>query len=357
MSASHKHTRFFLSLSLLVMISVTALAADPGLPLPSGQPVSDQIAGNLLIYNFYTSSITDPVGTNTRINITNIDSQYNTFVHFFFVDGSNCSVADSYFCLTPNQTMSFMASDIDPGVTGYIIAIAVDSSGLPVSSVPGMAPSPVGGEAANLVAEVAPPPPVLIGDEYVKMSPRRKANLPAEATNPAPPMAAPIPLAGNAILLADPSQTTLTIPGLPRVLAVNNMTSRADGNDTLLIVNRIGGDLRTSAGTIGNLFGIVYDQLENPYSWTSSGGCQIVRPLDNAFPRTAPRLGNVIPAGATGWMKFWATSDNALTGAAINSNSNAGSNPSAFEQGHNLHNLRLTSTTTLTIPVFPPNCG
>jgi hypothetical protein len=357
MSASHKHTRFFLSLGLLVVMSVAALAADPGLPLPSGQSVNGQIAGNMLIYNLYTSSITDPVGTNTRINITNIDSQYATFVHFFFVDGSSCSVADSFICLTPNQTMTFLASDIDPGVTGYIIAIAVDSSGLPLSSIPGMAPSPVGGEAANQVAEVAPPPPVLIGDEYVKMSPRRKANLPAEATNPMPAPTPPIaPLGGNPIFLADPSQITLTIPNLPRVLAVNNITSRADGNDTLLIVNRIGGDLRSSAASIGSLFGIVYDQLENPYSWTSSGGCQIVRSLDNTFPRTTPRFGNVIPAGSIGWMKFWATSDNALTGTVINSNSNAGSNPSAFEQGHSLHNLRLTSA-TITIPVFPSNCS
>jgi len=41
-------------------------------------------------------------------------------VHLFFVDGATCSIADSLVCLTPNQTASFLASDIDPGTTGYI---------------------------------------------------------------------------------------------------------------------------------------------------------------------------------------------------------------------------------------------
>jgi hypothetical protein len=35
--------------------------------------------------------------------------------------------------LTENQTTSFLTSDLDPGTTGYIVAIATDLTGCPVS--------------------------------------------------------------------------------------------------------------------------------------------------------------------------------------------------------------------------------
>ena len=44
---------------------------------------------------------------------------------------------------------------------------------------------------------------------------------------------------------------------LPRVLALDSVGSRADGNDTLLIVDRIGGNLGTGAATLGTLFGLI----------------------------------------------------------------------------------------------------
>jgi len=49
------------------------------------------------------------------INITNTNGSQTAFVHLFFVDGSNCSVADSFVCLTANQTMTLNAADVDPG--------------------------------------------------------------------------------------------------------------------------------------------------------------------------------------------------------------------------------------------------
>src|SRR5205085_540236 len=77
----------------------------------------------------------------------------------------------------------------------------------------------------------------------------------------------------------------------PRVLAASNIPSRADGNDTLIVLNRLGGSLASGAATLGSLFGILYDEAAN-----------------------------------------------------------------AFNQGHNLHKLTLTTAATLTVPIFPPNC-
>lgn len=162
---------------------------------------------------------------------------------------------------------------------------------------------------------------------------------------------------------------SFTCPGacvwglLPRALAFDSSSSRSEGNDTLLILDRIGGNLTGNASEIGKVFGILYDQLENPYSWVISGGCQIRRSIGpGPFPRTTPRFENVITPGSVGWMKMWALGspsdpEPALFGAAINYNPNTGSNPTAFNQGHNLHILTKTATGTYTIPVFPPRCN
>jgi hypothetical protein len=38
--------------------------------------------------------------------------------------------------LTPSQTVSFLASDLDPTVTGYMVALAVDENGIPAALQP-----------------------------------------------------------------------------------------------------------------------------------------------------------------------------------------------------------------------------
>jgi hypothetical protein len=289
---------------------------------------SDQRAGSVLVYNLYSSIASSPNLENTRINLTNTNDKESVAVHLFFVDGNSCSVADAAICLTPNQTASFLASDIDPGVMGYIVAVAVDSSGCPRSF--------------NF----------LIGDEYVKLASGHAANFGAEAF-----------AAGTNCdeCKSTDTTTTLKFDGItrslaPRVLALNNIPSPADGNSTLLVVNRLGGDLSASASTLGSLFGILYDDAENAFSFTVSGRCQLKSLLSNSFPRTTPRFTDVIPAGRSGWMKLWTAADAAILGAAINFNPNAISDPGAFNQGHNLHILTLTDTARLTIPVFPPPC-
>ena len=100
------------------------------------------------------------------------------------------------------------------------------------------------------------------------------------------------------------------------------------------------------------------DDAENPGSFTlSSSACQLRGVLSNSFPRSTPRLETLIPAGRSGWLKIYNIgTDAAYLGAAINFNPNAASSASAFNGGHNLHKLTLTSVATYTIPVFPPSC-
>jgi hypothetical protein len=301
----------------------------PGVPTDSVD-VNDQKAGSILIYNYYTSSATNPNAANTRINITNTNPSFGVAVHLFFVADS-CSVADAYICLTKNQTASFLMSDIDPNISGYIIAVAVDRNGCPINF--------------NW----------LIGDEYVKRASGHAASLAAESV--------------QAHFREHPCQptdtvTTLSFDGsqydwLPRVVAVASIPSRADGNDTLLILNGIsGGSLLTGVAGAGSLFGILFDDAENPFSFTISVGCQLAASLGASatFPRTTPPFNTVIPAGRTGWLKLWTTGGGALLGAVINLNPNAATSAGAFNGGHNLHKLTRTDTIRLLLPVFMPAC-
>jgi hypothetical protein len=328
MRTSRKLSQITLAFFALVMMSVAALAADPGTPYPATSEVSDQKAGSVLIYNIYTSGASGNT-QNTRINITNTHITASANVHLFFV-GNDCSVADSYICLTPAQTASFLASDVDPLVTGYIVGVAVDSLGCPINF--------------NF----------LIGDEYVKFSSGHAANLGAEA------------FAAIGTPACDSTSVTaaLNFSGAaggynqaPRVLAVSNIPSRADGNDTVVIINRVGGSLATGAVSAGTLFGLLYDDAENVFSYSFGTGCQTRFSFGAGTPRTTPRFDVIIPAGRSGWTKIYnQTTDNGILGAVINFNASANAQANAFNGGRNMHKLTLAGTNTYTIPVFPPSC-
>jgi hypothetical protein len=322
------------ALAALTVMSIAAFAADPGLPFPEFSEASDQKAGSVLYYNAYTSDASGTGAANTRINITNTFAFSGIAVHLFFVDGATCSIADSYICLTANQTASFLAGDVDPGVSGYIVAVATDDDGLPAFFN------------------------YLIGDEYVKYASGHTANLGAIAfakLNRGNEISSDGVLAA---LFFDGVNLAGSYNRAPRVVALDNLPARADGNDTLVILNRVGGNLATGANTLGPLFGILYDDAETAYSFTfSTSACQFRSSISNSFPRTAPRVETVIPAGRSGWMKFFSQSDRGLIGAAINLNNGASQTPNAFNGGHNLHHLTLTAAEVLIIPVFPANCG
>jgi len=331
LTASAKVVNVFGAPATASACAVNCMVVGPGARLAAVSPISDVKAGSVLLYNIYTSA-TDPTRQNTRLSITNTDPARQAFVHLFFVDGASCSVADSFLCLTPNQTTSFLASDLDPGTTGYVVAVATDATGCPTNF--------------NF----------LIGDEYVKFQSGHAANLGAQAITA---IAGGLPVCDT-----NSSTATLNFDGVsyapvPRVLALDSIPSRADGNDTMLILNRIGGNLGTGVATLGPIFGILYDDAEVSLSFTLTGGCQLRGSVTNNFPRTAPRFEQFIPAGRTGWMKIYSQSDDSaigLTGAAINFNANATASAGAFNQGHNLHALTNTSAMSYVIPVFPPGC-
>jgi hypothetical protein len=296
----------------------------------AGNQLSGQKPGSVLFYNLYSSDATNGAAQNTRLAITNTHPSRAAFIHLFFVDGLSCSVADSYICLTANQTAAILASDVDPGTTGYVVAVATDSAGCPINFN------------------------YLIGDEYVKLASGHQANLGAEAIAA---LAGGLPgcnlNSSDAVLRFD----DVSYNAVPRVLALDNFASPADGNQTLMVINRVGGFLSTGAFTTGTLFGVLYDDAEQALSFSLAGGCQVRANLNGSTFRTTPRVEQFVPAGRSGWLKLYSNiSDFGLLGASLTFNANAATQAAAFTQGHNLHKLRLSQAAVYTIPVFPPSC-
>jgi uncharacterized repeat protein (TIGR01451 family) len=319
---------------------------DPGHPIPEtpGDTGGVDRPGSILIYPIYTSkpcnydgqdkrsnlsNTTETCGPDyqdTRISIANTHTSQTAYVHLFFIDGGSCSVSDSFLCLTPNQTSSFLMSELDPGVTGYIIAVAVDKEGRPIKF--------------NR----------LIGSEYVKFPTGHHANLAAEAVLALTSIETP----------ANAQETTIKLDGkqysmLGATVAVDNLPSKEDGNSTMLVLERIGGNLSRSATQVGAIGGVLFNDTEIGSSFSSDQSkCQLRTVLGHEFPRTSPGYTQVIPSHRSGWMKIF-PSDRQGRGGFVGASINANPNQSGFTGGHNLHKLTL-GPTSLIIPITPPDC-
>ncbi|MBK9315182.1 MAG: hypothetical protein IPM55_13205 [Acidobacteria bacterium] len=328
---------FLFIILALAIYAAPALAAEPEMTVTA----NDDKPGSLLFYNIYSSNASSPDRENTRINITNTNGTTGVAMHLFFVDGSTCTVADGFLCLLPMQTTSFSISEIDPGVTGYLVVLAVDGPA-------GMA----GGTNTGSPVKFN----YLIGDEYVKLASGHQAGLGAVSypvvEGDAPPVM-PVNNEPFATLVFDGK------PGnyvrAPRMVAIANLLS-PNVESTLLVLNRFGGDLSSKALSIGSVFGLMYNDETRTASFSfSSGSCQFRGVISSSFPRTAPRANVFIPEGRVGWMKFYGQSASVgLSGSVLISSLFDG--PSSYQGGHNLHTLTLTDVTTYTVPVFPPSC-
>ena len=309
--------------SVLDTLAPNFTMAGPGSLALGLSPSNGLKLGSVLIYPFYSSSV-NRARQDTRFTLTNTDPERETSVHLFFVDGSDCSVADRFVTLTANQTTSFLASDLDPMITGYMIAVAVNENGCP--------------RFFNH----------LIGEVLVKTESGHAANLPAIGVSA---------LAGGQRPCAWTDVTTeLRLDGisyneLPRTLALSNLGSRADGNNGMLVINRIGGSLAgAGAEVLGPLFGVLYDDVERGASFTMAGtSCQMRTMLSDSVPRTVPRMDVMIPAGRSGWMKISSGDDPGIVGVYLNEN------PKGFSQGHVLHALTTTRSVVITIPIVRPD--
>lgn len=327
-----------LALLILIVLSSAALAGEPARTIndrrgnDDGRNVaSDQKPASVLVYNYYTSSATNSAQTDTVVSMTNVSRTDSAIVHLFFITG-DCLLADAFLCLTPNQTASFLASEVDPGSTGYIVAVASDSQlGCPVS--------------ANS----------LIGSEAVKLASGRSGSF--NAVGFAALYNGRLPGCKADTTVAEVELDGNRYEAAPRIVALDKVSSLADGNSPLLIVNSLNTDFVLNPATqIGHLDGVLFDDEENAFSFAKEANvCQLSEVLSDTFPGTTPLFSAVVPSGRTGWIRLMTREGKGVTGAVINFNPNAATKKGLFNSSHNLHHLGYT-TATLKVPVFAPAC-
>jgi hypothetical protein len=327
-------------------------AQIPGLPgsapgAAEGAGVSDLKLGSVLFFNYYVSDSINPSQVNTTINITNVDPARGIALHIFFVDSLTCSAADSFLCLTRNQTASFMASDIDPDVTGYILVVAVDSIGRPVSF--------------NALA----------GDALIAAPTGHRFALPAVAVARRDGIfASPLNADGiTASMFFNQAQ----YDALPFVMVLDAFPSQVAGpgtsaGNTLLFVYSPQSNLLQSDGFSGTLFFMVRDDQENTFSGTLPIACYLASDKRRITSiRTSPNINTIVPSGRSGWAAFYGigsrsiicnTSGDRITLSNFPLMGATATRIGVLNGGHNLRYATIFNAPgySITIPVIPPDC-
>ena len=288
-----------------------------------------ETTGSILVFPYFTSNTGN--GWDTRITIANTDFYRRdgsvapvlttAYVHIFIVEGQTCNELDQFVCLTPNATISFLMSEFDPDVTGYVIAVAVD------------------GVTGNLVNQNS-----LIGDAFVAEG-AYTGNYGAEAFkaygNPGVNNDGVINFGNQVngydfapIRFAFSFQSPLDAPG-QRIV-----TASISGNAN---TGEFGG-----AGQFG--VGYLYNGNERPFGSFAAfhnGTCQAISVITPTVPRVPLGLAKLVPRGEIGTMTL---STRPAVGLFMTPNGN-----NKWQGIRGLHKTRYT-TASLVIPVFGPAC-
>lgn len=304
----HRLFNFALLIGALTLMSATAVAQYP----IGNSHLSDMKPGSILFYNRYTSNPSNPQQGDTQINITNTNPNEDVSVHLFLVDGATCSIADVSIGLTRNQTGTFLLSDVDPGVSGYLVAVASDGGPFQFNW--------------------------LIGTEYIREVDGRTALLPAVAI--ARRNRAPVETNedGTAALIFNDAE----YERLPQSVALASFNSQVTDSTTLSIYSPTSNLIIGNVETV-NVFALLYNDLEIALSSSFTIRCYRYDSLTALFGRGGG-INRHVPAGNTGWIRLTATG-RPLLGAALHRGP-------VFTGGHNLHALALLNSYTILAPSF-----
>ncbi len=279
MTLTQKITHCIFLFGTLLLGNFTGFAIDGNGPGDS--------AGSILVYPYYTSKLNTNWDTRMTIANTdvlnfpgqNVESVKSSFVHMFFIEGKSCLQSDMYICLSPYAAYSFLASEIDPEITGYLIAVAVDSTGnlTNQNSLLGDAFLAEGKYVGNYHAESfrAYGNPGVAKDSIVYFGQRPNGNPLVDSYDYAPSR------------FSVSLQSPVDAPGQRMV------TSGLNGDLNNAVIN--------GAGQIG--LGFVFNGSERPSSSFASfhvGSCQAISEITTTLPRVVFTMGKIIPSGQVG---------------------------------------------------------
>jgi hypothetical protein len=336
MRTSHKITRLFVALAALVALATAAMANTFGTTV-ANPGVSDQKAGSVLVFPYYTSAADGSFAkSDTLIQITNVcngasvsgGSPNYSFLHLFFINGANCSPADTFVCLTPNGSIQIKASDYDPTITGYLIAVAVDATGAPTQNN------------------------CFIGGAYVRDDNNSViGSYGAEAFWRFTPGSTVVGVGANATI----SLNGVDYDAAPTQFAVQIQDPTV--SDELIVLASVSGNLGTAtvAATQSGV-GAVYRADEAPASFQPQIGasCFSVTAIDKSKIRVVPGNLDTFLKDSYGYLKFNVSAP--AVGLLI---SRQGPPNQPLNRWSGIRTLHKTAvgTATLVTPCFPPFCG
>ncbi|HYE73258.1 MAG TPA: hypothetical protein VEF04_08005, partial [Blastocatellia bacterium] len=250
-----------------------------------------------------------------------------SYLHLFFMKG--CSPADTYACLTPNGTIQILASVYDPGVEGYLVAVAVDANGVPTQNNCFIGSAYVRDDNTSFIDSYG-------AESFWKYS---------TGTAPVTGGYASINLNG-ADYDAVPTQFSVQVQD-PSIA------------DEYVVLASVSGDLGSSLASVSQSgFGVVYraDEVSASFQPQLNTGCFSTTILDATKIRVATANGgyNNFLKDSYGYLKFNVTSP--AVGLLISKQGPVLDYPfGRFSGIRTLHKTQI-GTATLLMPVFPPFC-
>ncbi len=276
--------------SLAAVIQSDQPSIGPGVPqVGSNAPksaASNNKAGSVLFFSRYTSDNGNPSSVNTLISLTNTNPRDGATARLFFV--RDCQVHSMFLNLAANQTRTLLASSEDPGRTGYLTVVAVNSQGIPTQF--------------NW----------LIGSASIRDANGHEAtyNAVGVAKRSAGPVAVP-EAAPSAVMKFNDTD----YDRLPQVIAldqIQNQDPNFGGTPSNAVKTNVSifsplADLTGGISQPLQFTAIAYDQSGRPYPQIVGSNCGLNGALTNVW--NAPALNSFITPERPGWGSFAAQSD------------------------------------------------
>ncbi len=284
----------------------------------------DQKPGSVLFLARYTSSASNPAREDSFISLSNTSPTDSVYVRLFLINGG-CQPFEYTLCLPPRRTTGLLASDLDPGSRGYMIAVACDASGQPIQfnwlsgSVQVKQPNPVNGL------------PFDISLSAIAIAKRSGGAVTAAG--------------GKAEMAFDDTM----YDRLPTQLAADDVQSQANGaNSTVITVfrplpNLAGGSPSATIHVTG------YNSDGNNTSADVNATNTCYRDINLPTLKLAPTLiRDFIQPGASAWFSIAPTDSLPVLGAQFNYGK--------FSGGHTSRPLTFAIDYRISIPVAPLTC-
>ncbi|MFN6202780.1 MAG: PKD domain-containing protein [Acidobacteriota bacterium] len=286
--------------------------------------LSNLKAGSLLIFPKYASSSASPARVNTIISLTNTNPRDGVIVRLAWIH--DCQVDNTFVTLAGNQTQSLLASLENPGQSGYLMAIAVNSNGIPTQFnwliVSATLRSDEGFTASYNAVGIA----------------KRTAGAVQSAST------TEVPVIFNDVQY-DRLPELVALDHLPNQDSSAGEALRTDLNLISPVSSLTGGVAEPMKVTA-----VAYDQSGRPFPQTTDGSCAMSKRAADFW--TDPALATIISPQRPGWARFAAANGNRalpLLGLRLTNEPAAG-----LGNARHMQVIRRLETFTMAVPIISP---